>query len=93
MPPIMPRGHVPLVRDVDQHPREGLQRAGCLGAGGGAFGLVGAIRHRLRGPVVRQALQCDGIPRAVPREPGGQGPTILGDPHRRMHSETPECGS
>ena len=55
---------------MGQHPREKLQGVGRLGAGGGALGLVGAIRHDLRRAVVRQPLQGDGIARAVPREPG-----------------------
>ncbi len=31
IPAIVPRGHVALVRDVDQHARQELQRVGCLG--------------------------------------------------------------
>ena len=49
--------------------------------------LVGAIRHRLRGPVIRQPLQRDGMPRAVPGEPGRERAIVLGDPYRRMHVE------
>lgn len=50
-----------------------------------AFRLIGAIHHRLRGPVVRQPLQRYGMPRALPREAGREGPIVLGDPHSGVH--------
>jgi hypothetical protein len=48
---VVPRGDVALVGDVDQDPGEELERVHGLGARRRALGLVGAIHHRLRGPV------------------------------------------
>lgn len=72
---------------MDEHPREKLQRGRGLGAGGGALGLVGAIGDGLGRPVVGQSFQGDGIPCAVPREAGREGPIVLGDPDGRVHVE------
>ena len=74
---------MPLVGDVHQHPGEELERVHGLGARRRAVGLVGPVGDRLRRPVVGQPFQGDGIPRAVPREPGGKGPVILGHPDGR----------
>ncbi|OBQ31858.1 MAG: hypothetical protein AN485_23020, partial [Anabaena sp. MDT14b] len=58
-----------------------LQRVGGLGARRRAVRLVGPVRHRLRGAVVRQALQRDRIPRTVPGESGDERAIVLGHPH------------
>ena len=85
VPAVVPRGHVALVGNVDQHPRQELQGVLGFGARGGTLRRIGAVGHRLRAPVVRQPLKRHRIPRVVPREPGREGPIILGNPHRRMH--------
>ena len=87
VPPVGPRGHVPLVRDVNQDPRQELQRIHRVGACGGALLLVGAVGHRLRGPVICQPLQGDGIPRTGPCEPGGERAIVLGNPQPSVHVE------
>ena len=74
----------PLVGDVDQDPRQELQRVGGLGAGGGALGLVGAVGHLPRGAVIRQPLERHGIPCAVAREALRKRPIVLGDPNGRV---------
>ena len=85
IPTVLPCGDVTLVRDVDQDPGEELQRVRRFGAGGGAVGLVGAIRHGLRASVVGQPLQRDGIPRAVAREPGGERAIVFRYPDGAVH--------
>ena len=96
IPAIVPRRHVALIRDVDQHPREELQRVGGFGVGRGTLRLVGAIGHGLRGPVILQALERDRIPGAVPREPGREGAIVLRDPdggvHVSFHPSRAACG-
>ncbi len=76
-----------FVRDVDQHPGQELERVNRLGARRRALGLVGPVRHRRRGPVVGQPLQGDGIPRAVVRESGREGPVLLRHPDGRVDVE------
>ncbi len=87
---------MPLVRSVHEHPGQELERVGGLGARRGSVGLVGAIRHRLRGPVVRQPLQRDGIPGAVAREARRERAIVLGDPKGSSQTAVctwnPECG-
>ena len=65
VPAIVPRGDLPLVRDVNQHARETRQRVSGLGARGGALGLVGAVGHGRGRAVGGQPLQGHEIPRAV----------------------------
>jgi hypothetical protein len=65
---------------MDQHPGEELERVYRLGARRRTVRLVGPVRHRLRGSVVRQALQHDGIPGAVAREAGGERAIVHGEP-------------
>ena len=48
---------------------------------------VGTVGGRFRRPVVRQPLQRDGIPRAVPREPGGKGAVVFRHPDGRVHMQ------
>ena len=63
---------------LDKRLQEGRRRA---------FVLVGPIGHRLRGAVVRQALQRDGIPRAVLGEASGKRAIVLRHPDGRMDME------
>ncbi len=84
IPAVVPRGHLPLVRDVDQHPGQALQRVDGRGPRRRPLGLVGVVGHGLGGPVIREPLQRDRIPGAVAREPAGEGAVILGHPHRRI---------
>jgi len=53
-----------------------------------AVGLVRPIGHDLGGPVVREPLQRDGIPRAVARESGRERAVVLRDPDGRVHVES-----
>ena len=78
VPAIVPRGDVPLVGYVDQDAGEELQGVGCLGARGRALRFIGAVRHRLGGPVVGQPLKRDGIPGLVPRERARYGAIAVG---------------
>ncbi len=57
VPAIVPRRDVAPVGDVDEHPRQELERVGGLGARRRTFRLVGPVRHGLRGPVVRQPFR------------------------------------
>ncbi len=91
VPPAVPRGHLPLVRDVGQHPREKLQRVGGLGARGGALGLVGAVGHGLRGRVISEPLQRDRIPGAVARATFREGRSSSGI-QAAVWTWNPECG-
>jgi hypothetical protein len=50
---------------------------------------VGPVRHGLRGSVVGQALQRDGIPGAVACEPHRERAIVLGDP--KGSSQTAVC--
>ena len=52
-----------------------------------AVGLVGAVGHGLGGPVIREPLQGEGIPRAIAREPDREGSIVLGNPHRGVDVE------
>ena len=74
MPAMVPRGHVAFVRNVHQDPGQEFQGAQGLGARRRrAVRLVRPVGDRFRRPVVGEPLQRDGMPRAVPREPGGEG--------------------
>jgi len=88
IPAVVPRRDVPLVGDVDQHPRQELERVHGLGARRRAVGLVRPIDHDLGGTVVREPLSCDGIPCTVPGEPSGEGLVLLGHPDGRVHVES-----
>ena len=77
---VVARRDVALVRDVHQEPGQELQRVHRLGPRRWPLRLVGAIRHRLSGPVVRQPLQRDGIAGAVAREAHRERAIVLGDP-------------
>ena len=80
IPAIVPRGDVALVGDVHQHPGQERERVDGLGARRRALGLVRPVRHRRGGAVVGQPLQCDGIPRTVPGESGGERAIVLRHP-------------
>jgi hypothetical protein len=53
IPAVVPRRDVARVGDVHEHPGEELERVGGLGPRRRALRIVGAVRHRLRGPVIR----------------------------------------
>jgi hypothetical protein len=80
IPAVVPRGDVALIGDVHQHPGQKLQRVHGLRARRGSVGLVRPVRDRRRGPVIRQPLQRDRIPRAVAREARRERAIVLGHP-------------
>ena len=83
IPPVVPRGDMALVGDVDQHPRQKLQRLHGLSTRRWPFGLVRPVRHRLGGSVVGEPLQRDGIPRAVARQARLERAIVVWDPFGR----------
>ncbi len=80
VPAIAAGGDLALLQDVDQRPREERQRSNRLGPRGGTCRLVGAGVDGLRGAVVGQSFQSEGVSRTVASEPKRKGPIILRDP-------------
>ncbi len=96
IPPVVRRRDVAFVGDMAPRPGQELQRVDGLGPRRWPLRHVGAIRHRLRGPVVRQPLQRDGIPCAVPGEASGERAIVLRHPkgptQTAVWTWNPECG-
>jgi hypothetical protein len=88
IPARIPCRDIPLVRNVHEHPSQELERVGGIGPRCWPIRLVGAIRHRRRGPVIRQPLQRDGILRAVPGESDRERANVLGHPYRCVYVES-----